>query len=46
MIYYNQNDYEHIPYPSEANPRATIKCSGCGICVERCCGHCISMQQV
>ena len=21
-------------------------CSGCGICVELCCGHCVSMQQV
>ena len=50
MIYYNQNDYEHIPYPSEANPRATIKCSGCGICsacmvVENMTEHKLSVEE-
>ncbi|MBQ3201974.1 MAG: hypothetical protein IJB22_08655 [Clostridia bacterium] len=32
MIFYNQNDYAHIPYPSESNPKGNIKTSGCGVC--------------
>lgn len=31
MIYYNQNDYANIPYPSPSNPNATIKSGGCGV---------------
>ena len=32
MTYYNQRDYPTTPYPSSANPRATIKSGGCGVC--------------
>lgn len=32
MIFYNQNDYTHIPYPSERNPKGNIETSGCGVC--------------
>lgn len=31
-IYYNQRDYPHTPYPSKANPKATVASSGCGVC--------------
>lgn len=30
-MYYNQNDYPHIPYPSPALPKATVKSGGCGV---------------
>ena len=30
LIYYNQNNYPNIPYPSIDNPNATIKSGGCG----------------
>lgn len=29
-VYYNQNNYPNNPYPSSANPDATIKSGGCG----------------
>ena len=32
MIYYNQRNYPNTPYPSSANPKATVKTSGCGVC--------------
>lgn len=32
MIFYNQNDYEHLPYPSEGFPEENIANAGCGIC--------------
>ncbi len=31
-MYYNQNNYAHIPYPSSGNPTATVKSGGCGVC--------------
>lgn len=30
MIYFNQNNYANIPYPSSESPKATIKTGGCG----------------
>lgn len=30
--YYNQNNYANIPYPSSANPKASVKSGGCGVC--------------
>jgi len=30
--YYNQNDYDYVPYPSPELPRATVKSGGCGVC--------------
>lgn len=32
MIFYNQNDYAHIPYPSAGFPNENIAEAGCGIC--------------
>ncbi|MCX7614398.1 MAG: hypothetical protein N2Z65_01420 [Clostridiales bacterium] len=32
MAYYNQNNYDRIPYPSSGNPNGTVKTSGCGVC--------------
>ena len=32
MIYYNQHNYSHIPYPSPTLPKATVKSGGCGVC--------------
>lgn len=32
MTYYNQRNYPNTPYPSSANPKATIKSGGCGVC--------------
>ena len=32
MKYYNQNNYAHIPYPSQQLPNATVKSGGCGLC--------------
>ncbi|MBQ3201975.1 MAG: hypothetical protein IJB22_08660 [Clostridia bacterium] len=32
MIFYNQNDYTHIPYPSAGFPNENIEDSGCGVC--------------
>lgn len=32
MIYYNQNDYAHVSYPSEIHPESNIQTSGCGVC--------------
>lgn len=28
-MYYNQNNYAHVPYPSSAHPDATVKSGGC-----------------
>lgn len=30
--YYNQNWYHNVPYPSSANPTATVSSGGCGVC--------------
>lgn len=30
MVFYNQNDYAHVPYPSPTLPKATVKSGGCG----------------
>ena len=30
MIYYNQNDYGHVPYPAKGYEKATVKSGGCG----------------
>ncbi len=32
FIYYNQNDYPNVPYPSPTLPDATVKSGGCGVC--------------
>ena len=32
MIYYNQRNYPNTPYPSSANPKATVASGGCGVC--------------
>ena len=32
MVYYNQRNYKHIPYPSQALPNATVASGGCGVC--------------
>ena len=32
MIYYNQYNYPHIPYPSPTLPKATVESGGCGVC--------------
>lgn len=32
MIYYNQNNYRNVPYPSPTLPNATVKSGGCGVC--------------
>lgn len=32
IVYYNQNNYSNIPYPSSSNKTATIKSGGCGVC--------------
>lgn len=32
MIYFNQRDYGHIPYPAPGYEQATVKTSGCGPC--------------
>ena len=32
MIFYCQNDYEHVPYTNADRPTATIASSGCGVC--------------
>lgn len=50
MIYYNQNDYAHVPYPSEARPQSNIKSSGCGVCsacmvVESMTEHKLSVEE-
>lgn len=50
MIYYNQNDYAHVPYPSEARPQSNIKSSGCGVCsacmvVENMTEHKLSVEE-
>ena len=31
-MYYNQNNYANVPYPSAGNPTATVKTGGCGVC--------------
>ena len=31
-MYYNQNNYASVPYPSAGNPTATVKTGGCGVC--------------
>lgn len=31
-LHTNQNDFAHIPYPSKALPKATVKSGGCGAC--------------
>lgn len=33
MIYFNQRDYGHIPYPAPGYEQATIKTAGCGVSV-------------
>lgn len=30
--FYCQLDYEHVPYPSEQNPKGNIANNGCGVC--------------
>ena len=50
MIYYNQNDYAHVPYPSEVRPQSNIKTSGCGVCsacmvVENLTEHKLSVEE-
>lgn len=50
MVFYNQNDYEHVPYPCEAEPEAEIKSSGCGVCsacmiVENMTEHKLSVEE-
>ena len=50
MIYYNQNDYEHVLYPSQVRPQSTIKSSGCGVCsasmvVENMTEHKLSVEE-
>jgi len=32
MVYYNQRDYAHLPYPSPTLPSATVASGGCGVC--------------
>ena len=32
MVYYCQNDYDHVPYTNADRPTATIASSGCGVC--------------
>ena len=32
MVYYCQNDYDHVPYTNPERPTATIASSGCGVC--------------
>lgn len=32
MIFFNQNNYPTVPYPSKDNPSATVKSGGCGVC--------------
>jgi len=29
--YFNQNDYDYVPYPSDSLPYATVKSGGCGV---------------
>lgn len=29
-VYYNQNNYPNVPYPSTSAPKATVKSGGCG----------------
>ncbi|MCX7614873.1 MAG: hypothetical protein N2Z65_03870 [Clostridiales bacterium] len=31
-MYYNQNNYSNVPYPSAGNPTATVKTGGSGVC--------------
>ena len=31
-MYYNQNDYPHVPYPAPGYESATVKSGGCGVC--------------
>lgn len=31
-MYYNQNDYGHVPYPAPGYEQATVKSGGCGVC--------------
>lgn len=50
MVYYNQNNYPHIPYPSEKNATANIKNAGCGVCcccmvVENMTEHRLSIEE-
>lgn len=33
MIYFNQRDYDNIPYPAPGYEHATVKTSGCGVAV-------------
>jgi len=31
-MYYNQNNYAHVPYPAPGYEKATVKSGGCGVC--------------